>query len=129
MKRPKFEIFRVSKEGILLKFNDRAKLDRFLESIGDGELMITIEEVSSRTSFQNNYYWKGVIGKPGVEGCLLDSEPFGGYTPDEMHEALKGQFKIASTAKLSVDEFTDYINEIIVWASSKFQVAIKDPND
>jgi len=65
MKRPKFEIFRVSKEGILLKFNDRAKLDRFLESIGDGELMITIEEVSSRTSFQNNYYWKGVIGKPG----------------------------------------------------------------
>jgi len=129
VKRPKSEIFRVNKEGNLLKFHNRAKLDLFLESVEDGELMITIEEIHSRTRFQNDYYWSGVIGKPGKEGTLLDSEAFSGYTPNEMHEALKGHFKIASTSKLNTDEFSDYITDIIVWASSKFQVAIKDPND
>ena len=113
-KRAKSESFRVQKKGNVLKFADRDKLDRFLESIDDGDLFVTIEELHSRTKHQNNYYWKGIIGRPGVEGCLLDSESFGGYTPLEMHQALKVLFKIESTSKLSVDEFTDYINDIIV---------------
>ena len=126
MKRPKSESFRVIKEDNILKFQDRARFDKFLESV-DGELEFNITEVYSRTQWQNNYYWGGVIGKAGKEGTLLDSEAFGGYTPDEMHEALKGQFKIGSTSKLSTDEFTDYINDIIVWAATEFGVPVKDP--
>ena len=46
-----------------------------------------------------------------------------------MHQALKVLFKIESTSKLSVDEFTDYINDIIVWAATEFSVPVKDPGD
>ena len=78
-----------------------------------------------RSLSQNKYYW-GVI----IE---ILSNNFG-YDKEEMHEALKFKFlkkhedtdlvTVGSTAKLSKAEFTEYIDEIIRWSSSEYQVVI-----
>ncbi len=83
------------------------------------------KERHSRSLSQNKYYW-GVI----IE---ILSNNFG-YDKEEMHEALKFRFlkrhedtalvTVGSTAKLSTAEFTDYIDEIIRWASVEYQVVI-----
>ena len=78
-----------------------------------------------RSLSQNKYYW-GVI----IE---ILSANFG-YEREEMHEALKFKFlkkhgdtdlvTVGSTAKLSTAGFTEYIDEIIRWASTEYQVVI-----
>ena len=50
-----------------------------------------------------------------------------GYTLDEMHKELKREFKIETTKKLSQDEFQDYLDRIIRWASMFHGVALPDP--
>ncbi len=78
-----------------------------------------------RSLSQNKYYW-GVI----IE---ILSNNFG-YDKEEMHEALKFKFlkkhedtdlvTVGSTAKLSTAEFTEYIDEIMRWSSTEYQVVI-----
>ena len=51
-----------------------------------------------------------------------------GYTREEMHEVLKKEFKVESTTKLDRDEFRDYLDRIIRWASVNFQILIPDPD-
>ena len=110
----------------VLKVYNRKAMDEFLSTLS-GEVEFHITEVDNRTHWQNDYYWGGVIGKSGKEGTLLDSETFGGYTSDEMHEALKQRFKITSTKLLTVAEFSEYIEQIVRWASSDFQVSVAPP--
>ena len=83
------------------------------------------KERNLRSLSQNKYYW-GVI----IE---ILSDHFG-YEKEEMHEALKFKLlkkhedtdlvTVGSTAKLSTAEFTEYIDEIIRWASTDDQVVI-----
>ena len=47
----------IDPENKTLKILNRNKMNEFLETL-EGEVDITISEVSSRTHFQNNYYWK-----------------------------------------------------------------------
>jgi len=108
----------VKKDTRTLKIINRDKMAEFLESL-EGEVDITISEVTSRTHFQNNYYWKVVVKVFGDEL---------GYTREEMHEVLKNEFNIESTSKLDRDEFRDYLDKIIRWASIHFQILIPDPN-
>ena len=78
-----------------------------------------------RSLSQNKYYW-GVI----IE--ILSG--YFGYDKEEMHEALKFKFlkrhedtdlvTVGSTAKLSTTGFTEYIDDIIRWASTECQVVI-----
>ena len=109
----------VKKDTRTLKIINRDKMAEFLESL-EGEVDITISEVTSRTHFQNNYYWKVVVKVFGDEL---------GYTREEMHEVLKNEFKIESTSKLTKDEFRDYIDRIIRWASTHFQIVLPDPDE
>ena len=83
------------------------------------------KERHTRSLRQNKYYW-GVI----IE---ILSDNFG-YEKEEMHEALKFKFlkkhgdtdlvTVGSTAKFSTAKFTEYIDEIIRWASTEYQVVI-----
>lgn len=85
----------------------------------------------NRSDNQNRYYWGVVID-------ILSNHC--GYTPDEMHDALKEKFlgsherdehglqKIKSSAKLTTDEFIRYTNEIVIWAATEMQVYIPDPS-
>ena len=83
------------------------------------------KERHTRSLSQNKYYW-GVI----IE-ILSD---YFGYDKEEMHEALKFKLlkrhedtdlvTVGSTAKLSTAGFTEYIDDIIRWASTEYQVVI-----
>jgi len=82
-----------------------------------------------RSLSQNKYYW-GVI----IE---ILSNNFG-YDKEEMHEELKRKFnpkpsKIdcdktygASTTKMSVAEFGEYLEQVITWASVEYGIIIPD---
>ncbi len=83
------------------------------------------KERHTRSLNQNKYYW-GVI----IE---ILSNNFG-YDKEEMHEALKFKFlkkhedtdlvTVGSTAKLSTAEFTEYIDGVVRWAATEYQVVI-----
>ena len=60
-----------------------------------------------RNSKQNRFYWKVVVN--GLAKHF-------GYTSDEMHKALKVKFDVLSTSKLSVKDFSEYIEDIIRWS-------------
>ena len=106
----------------VLKILCRDKLNDFLETL-TGEVDITISEVSSRTHFQNNYYWKVVIG------TLIKTDPLIGHSKNEMHDVLKQHFNIESTSKLDKYEFMEYIDEIIRWAAMEWKIVIPEPNE
>ena len=106
----------------VLRILCRDKLNDFLETL-TGEVDITISEVSSRTHFQNNYYWKVVIG------TLIKTDPLIGHSKNEMHEVLKQHFNIESTSKLDKYEFMEYIDEIIRWAAMEWEIVIPEPNE
>ena len=87
------------------------------------------KERHSRSLNQNRYYW-GVI----IE-ILSD---YFGYDKEEMHEALKFKFlkkhedtnlvTVGSTAKLSTIGFTEYIDNVIRWVATEYQIVIPDSN-
>jgi hypothetical protein len=112
----------VNPETRVLKIINKKGFDKFLESL-EGEIEIVVSEVNSRTHWQNNYYWKVVIG------TLIGSNSLGGHTKDEMHRVLKNHFKIKSTTKLNVYEFQDYIDRIIRWAAIDFSIVIPEPEE
>ena len=85
----------------------------------NGDVVLTLKELpKKKTNKQNNYY-RGVVIK------ILSQHL--GYTLDEMHRELKKEFKIESTKKLSQDEFQDYLDRIIRWASMFHGVPLPDP--
>ena len=92
-----------------LRIPNRGEMEEFIKTLG-GEVMITIEEIKSRTQYQNSYYWK-LLEK------IVESHPFDGETKEEMHRHLKYHFGLATTTNLSVDEFSEYLNKIIKFAS------------
>ena len=91
--------------------------------------LVLRKESKKRSDPQNKYYWGVVIPTLG--------EHFG-YTKDEMHDALKWLFlqkpesdppTVGSTAKMSTEEFNQYIEMIQVWAASDHSVVIPDPDE
>ena len=85
----------------------------------NGDVVLTLKELpKKKTNKQNNYY-RGVVIK------LLAKEV--GYSVHDMHEVLKFKFDVKSTSKLSQDEFQDYLDRIIRWASEYLGVVIDDP--
>lgn len=104
----------------------------WLQSIEGKRIKYDVSEwKKTRSNKQNKYYWKVVIQ------LLCD---YTGYTPEEMHEAIKLKFlkkervvnnlelpTLGSTTKLSTVEFEELMAEIRVWASG-FGVVIVEPN-
>lgn len=83
-----------------------------------------------RSMRQNSFYWGVVIE------ILADHL---GYTPEEMHAALKIHFlrfrseqspliSVKSTTALSAEEFNEYVNQIVMWAAKDLNVYIPDPH-
>lgn len=86
-----------------------------------------------RTSAQNKYYWKVVIGT---------IESYTGYSSSELHETFKRQLlptKIitigninkevaSSTADLTTSEFEAYLDQIKQFAASNIGLFIPDAN-
>ena len=49
-----------------------------------------------------------------------------GHTEDELHEICKHKFKVESTKHLSVEEFTEYLDLIIIWFA-ELGFPVQDP--
>lgn len=84
-----------------------------------GDVSIEIKLLKKHKSPRQNNYYRGVVVKKLAESI--------GYTPDEMHKAIKLHFGIQSTKYLTQDEFQDYLDRIIRWAAQNFGIHIPDP--
>ena len=80
-----------------------------------------------RTEQQNRYYWGVVVP--------LIAEWVGEEDREDIHETLKSMFNIdrtkkvsivKSTTRLTTQEFTDYVERVVIWAA-KQGVVIPDP--
>ena len=116
--------------GYKVRILNREGFDKFLNNFEEGTMLeLVVKEIENRTQLQNSYYWGQVIGSPSKEGSLMSNEMFQGYTKQELHEALKEEFGVKSTAGMEQEEFTEYINKIIRWAAEFADMYIKEPED
>ncbi len=106
-----------------------ARFNVYLASLEGQKVEVVVRKYrATRSNQQNRYYW-------GVVVQVLSE--FTGFTPDEMHTALKEKFlgvervsgllKIRSTASLTTDEFVQYVNQIVLWAAEQLSVYIPSP--
>lgn len=107
-------------------------LIKVADFIGDNKGSYTIEVVKSkskRSLSQNAYYW-GVVIK------IMSDDT--GFTPDEMHQALKHQFLLyfkegkaftKSTKSLDTKEFEKYAEQCRMFGSENLGLVIPLPNE
>lgn len=118
---------------------DRPRFARLLEMLADGRYEVLVERWSETRSQQQNRYYHGVV----VE-LLAD---YWGLDHDDAHELIKlhcnpkiitvlnkesGELQEetigASTAKLSKENWSKFIERCQRWAAEEFNVVIPDPN-
>jgi len=89
------------------------------------------KETHPRTLPMNSYYWGVVV--PLIGDHL-------GYDKDEMHEALKVKFaseqdiitglsRVESTAKMTVERFIEYTDQIRRWSAEFLNIYVPDPGE
>ncbi len=127
MNQPVPKFYGQAKNGVMDIFN-LSDWRRYLLTLDGSKCEIVVKKFrKKRTSPQNAYYWGVVIDILGKHF---------GYTPDEMHEAIKIEFlsishegkpdTARSTKSLTTQEFNELIEIIKVWAATKFGVFIPD---
>lgn len=103
-----------------------------VQMFDDAKVRIILEKVrGTRTNRQNRYYW-------GVVLELIAHHT--GYLPEDVHEIMKSKFLrtkkvwrtgeitvLKSTAELTSDEFTQYIEQVRVEAG-EMEIEIPDPD-
>lgn len=116
---------------------DRGEQNRYnayLHGIKEGAAMFLAmghkNKETVRSLQQNRYYF-------GVVVDLIAA--YTGYTIDEAHEALKMKFllvkrqglpdTVQSTARLTKDQFCEYIEKIQRWAASELGCYIPNPDE
>ena len=87
-----------------LKLYDREGFKRSLSKY-EGEVWLEIKEAEKTHSPKQNAYYRAIIREIASEL---------GYMEDELHQTVKRLFKIESTKDLSVADFSDYIDKIII---------------
>tara|TARA_R110002020_G_scaffold94764_3_gene227723 strand:- start:333 stop:683 length:351 start_codon:yes stop_codon:yes gene_type:complete len=102
-------------DGKIAWHNNKA-LDEFLYKNDTMECYIDIKPSKVRNTAQNNYYW--AILKEFGKQC--------GYHAEEMHDVCKVHFKIGSTKEMNIDEFSDYIDRVIMYAAEQ-GFPVRDP--
>ena len=87
-----------------LKLYDREGFKRSLHQY-EGEVWLEVKEAEKTHSPKQNGYYRAIIREIANEL---------GYTEDEMHKTTKQLFSIESTKDLSVADFSDYLDKIII---------------
>jgi hypothetical protein len=106
-----------------LKFDDKDAWGKVYKEFSGQAVEITVQPLGKRrNSKQNRFYWKVLVNELSTHF---------GYTPTEMHKALKLKFDVDSTSKLTVVDFSQYIESIIKWAEYEqgFLVPITTPHE
>jgi len=103
------------KDGVII-WHDIEGIAEHLNLIDSEEVYIDIKASKMRNTAQNNYYW-AIIREFGQQ-C--------GYPPEEMHFVCKGHFKISSTTEFTIEEFSDFIDRVIMYAAEQ-GFPVQDP--
>ena len=98
-----------------INWHDVDGLARYLYDI-EGEVYIDIKTSNIRNTAQNNYYWS----------ILREFARQIGYQPEELHYWCKRHFKIETTSDYTVQEFSEFIDRVIIWAAEQ-GYPVKDP--
>lgn len=113
-----------------LTLDHRGQFNAYLTRFAGEEVDVEVRKHRSKRSSEQNKYWHGVVVALLAERC--------GYTPMEMHDALKAKFlgqedmskgliRIGSTAKLNTLDFADLVDRVILWAAEDLGVIIPLP--
>ena len=100
-----------------LTLDDRLGLKQYLYDL-EGYVTLEIKLAEKVRSPQQNAYYRVIVR-------LLAKEL--GYTDNEMHKVLKNKYEIESTKHLSIEEFGEYIDQIIRWAVTEMGIVLPDP--
>ena len=121
--------FATIKKGKVI-FNNVQLFNNYLLSLEGKDVEVVVRKPKKeRSNPQNRYYWGVVIN------LLCETT---GYTPEEMHEALKMLFlkdntrkipTLRSTTELTTIEFEDFLEGVRVWAASELNCIIPLPNE
>ena len=98
-----------------INWHDTEGLANFLDMF-EGEAYIDIKPSNLRNTAQNNYYWS----------ILREFAQQVGYQPEELHYWCKRHFKIETTADFTKEEFSEFIDGVIIWAAEQ-GYPVKDP--
>jgi hypothetical protein len=73
----------------------------------EGDL-ITLHKGSTRTTSQNNFYWKYLTWMIEFGGL----QELGHFSVEALHDNLKAHFKIATTTDMGKTEFGEYMDKV-----------------
>ena len=99
-----------------INWHDEKGLNEHLNLIDTQECYIDIKPSKMRNTAQNNYYWS----------ILRDFGKEIGYHPEEMHEVIKGHFKIKTTSEFTIEEFSEFLDRVIYYAAEQ-GFPVRDP--
>ena len=99
-----------------INWHDVEGLAEYLNLIDSEEVYIDIKASKVRNTAQNNYYW-AILREFGKQ-C--------GYHPEEMHDVCKSHFKLKTTSEFTVEEFSEYIDRVIMYAAEQ-GFPVRDP--
>ena len=102
-----------------IKLDNRERFELLVKSFEGKRIeLILRERQAGRSDEANKYYW-------AIPVAILSEHL--GYEPEELHEILKNQFKVVSTARMETAQFWEYIEKIRRWAIQFHGVNIPDP--
>ena len=91
-------------KGGKMTLHDEGGFKRFISKI-EGNVWVEIKEAPVVRSAKQNGYYRAIIREIASEL---------GYMEDELHQTVKRLFGIESTKDLTVAEFSDYLDMIII---------------
>ncbi len=100
-----------------LTLDDSEGLKQYLYNL-EGYVSLEIKIAKQVRSPQQNAYYRVIVRLLGKEL---------GYTEQEMHEVLKHKYDIDSTKHLTVEEFGEYIDQLVRWAVTEMGIVLPDP--
>ena len=99
-----------------VKFHDTKGFKEYISKI-DGDIWIDVKKAPKARSTQQNAYYRTIIRQIGNHL---------GYNEDEMHDVIKHKFKISSTKELDSEEFSEFLDRIIIF-SAEYGFIVQDP--
>lgn len=106
---------------------------KYVRSLHGQFVEVVVRKLRTQRSLDQNAYWWAVPVRLLAEHC--------GYTDDQMHYVLLGECfgyvigphghdipNVASSSKLTTDEFSRLIEWVLVWGPTEMGVEIPPPN-
>lgn len=126
-------------EGGKLILTNRKAFEQEIQHMPNKDVTIVIKAKNTRSDQQNRYYWGVVVWT--IRQHLIDMGYR--YSAEDIHAALKEKFNSQavvnehgevvvsigqSTSSLNKDEFAEYLDKVLQWASETLGCYIPSPN-